>query len=153
MENSYSKVRATKAFGILNYIGEGGLEGRSFSEIQWYIVTRNGLKWDERSPVYPYAPGLRTHPEQTARKYRGYYCTNLMGGPHYHQGLLNTYCVKLPNGRWILTEQIWTRENLCVKHRDPRSNTKTWRFNDALKRGKFEMWRDERGDPGRGWKV
>ena len=144
-------VRDTKRFKILDFICEAGGEGRSFSEIQAFVVQMNGLDWEERSPLYPYAPGLRTHPGQSARKHRGYYCTNLLGGMHYHQGLLHTYCVKLPDGRWMLTETIYNRDNLCVKHRDPRSNTKTWQFNQALKRGLYEQWRDEQGHKERPW--
>ena len=149
MENSYSKVRNTKAFKILDHIGASPFTGRSFSEIQEFIVTLNGLDWNERATLYPWAPGLRTHAKQSARKYRGYYCTILLGGMHYHQGLLHTYCVKLPNGRWMLTEDIYGRNNLNYQHGDPRSNTKTYDFNVALRRGRWEKWRDDRGDKAR----
>jgi hypothetical protein len=146
MENSYSKVRETKAFKILEFIELAGEYGRSFSEIQEFIVTLNGRDWNEIKLGPDWKP---EHERRNVRINRGYYCTILVGGMHYHQGLLHTYCVKLPNGRWTLTEEIWTRENLNYQHGDPRSNTKTWQFNEDLKRGRWERWRDNHGHPSR----
>lgn len=144
-------LHETKAFSILHFIGQGGRYGRKFTEIQEFIVRHNGLDWDARSPNFPWAPSLRDYDKQTRRRYRGYYCTILLGGMHYHQGLLWTYCVKLPNGRWILTEDIYSRTNLNYQHGDERANTLTWQFNETLKRGIQEEWRDARGDSDRPW--
>jgi hypothetical protein len=33
------------------------------------------------------------------RDLRGYWCTNLLGGEYYHQGILRFFCVK-QNGLW-----------------------------------------------------
>lgn len=43
----------------------------------------------------------RTHGKGTFnRELRGYWCTNLLGGPFYHAGLLNLFCDKGEDGFW-----------------------------------------------------
>ena len=45
-----------------------------------------------------------THPDRPfTRALRGYWCTNLLGGMHYHGGLLNVHCIKSSDdGKWRL---------------------------------------------------
>ena len=38
--------------------------------------------------------------EPFTRQYRGYWCTNLLGGAHYHAGLLRFFCEKGADGLW-----------------------------------------------------
>jgi hypothetical protein len=150
METSYEKVRKTKAFKILEFI-EDAKHGRTFSEIQEFIVTLNGRDWNDMTRCAWNSLEESFRVPVNRRRYRGYYCTILLGGMHYHQGLLHTYCVKMPDGKWILSEDIWTRTNLFYGHDDTRSDTKTWRFNLQLHRGRQEEWRDRRGDSARPW--
>jgi len=42
-----------------------------------------------------------SHPKGTfTRQVRGYWCTNLLGGMHYHAGILRFFCTKGSDGLW-----------------------------------------------------
>jgi hypothetical protein len=42
-----------------------------------------------------------THPTRPfTRDLRGYWCTNLLGGMHYHPGILRFFCTKGADGLW-----------------------------------------------------
>jgi len=71
--------KLNKSATILDIIS--GSSGMRFTDIQralWYM----------------------SHRENFTREERGYWCTALVGGAHYHGGLLNTYCVKGSDGLW-----------------------------------------------------
>jgi hypothetical protein len=90
----------TKSDQVIKYIRDAGIAGRSFTEIQRFIVeTLNGKNFDERSTsVYGLAAG-----ETPRRRYRGYWCNRLLGGMYYGPGLLKTEgCTKNAIGRWIV---------------------------------------------------
>ena len=106
----------TKTYELMHFIKRAGARGCTFSEIQRFIVEGNGLDYDARN-----CRGRRIR--------RGYWCTQLLGGPHYHQGLLYTYCVKLPNGNWIMTEPMAAQFPL-------NKPTETWKYNQMVKTGK-----------------
>ena len=123
------KLQDTDRFKVLQFIGEAGDAGRTFSEIQKFIVVElRGLNWDDtddwyfrdRDPQHRISRPVR-------RRWRGYWCDNLLGSmyPYGHQGLLKTYCQK-HFGKWILTEDINSRDNLSTGYEDKRAKTKTW---------------------------
>jgi hypothetical protein len=61
--------------------------GMRFSDIQkalWHMT---------------YPPGTRPW-EARGDSCRGYWCTNLLGGMHYHAGLLRFFCTKGADGLW-----------------------------------------------------
>lgn len=91
----------TKSEQILRFI-EASPDGRKFTEIQKFIVELNGHDWDtmERSPAYVDDPK-----PVWKRRWRGYYCTRLLGGPFYGDGLLHRFCKK-KKGRWVLVKKI-----------------------------------------------
>lgn len=68
---------------ILELIGASGTAGMRFTDIQAAL----------------WAMG---HAEPYTRDQRGYWCTNLLGGPFYHGGLLKVHCSKGTDGRWRL---------------------------------------------------
>lgn len=42
-----------------------------------------------------------THPKGSfTREFRGYWCTNLLGGGFYHAGILRFFATKGPDGLW-----------------------------------------------------
>lgn len=41
-----------------------------------------------------------THSTPFTREVRGYWCTNLLGGPFYHAGLLRFFCDRGKDGLW-----------------------------------------------------
>jgi hypothetical protein len=57
---------------IATFIANAGRKGRKFTEIQRFICEKNGLDFDERRKVSWDTTKIR-------RRYRGYYCTNLLG--------------------------------------------------------------------------
>jgi hypothetical protein len=95
----------TKKFKVLEAIGRSP-NGLRFSEIQRVAVELAGHDFDEfrvedafvrydsekRESVF----GLRTR-----RRWRGFWCTNLVYSGAPGGGILNQYCEKV-NGRWVL---------------------------------------------------
>lgn len=86
-----------KSERVIEFIKAAGGAGRSFSEIQRFVVeTLNGLNYDERAQPSSWAPAA-TPP----RRYRGYWCNHLLGGMWTGPGLLRARgCKKNARGRW-----------------------------------------------------
>jgi hypothetical protein len=87
---------------ILDALAAAGDTGMTFTELQ--------------RKVYALAhPG--GHPLPQAK--RGWWCTQFLGGPFYHAGLLHVYAVKGPDGRWRRNDvphdgRPWTRTNRAL---------------------------------------
>ena len=93
----------TKKFKVLEAIGRSPT-GLSFTEIQRVACELNGHDFDERCTrreFVRYDPVARRSifAERTARRWRGFWCTNLV---YAGKGILPEHCVKV-NGRWMLT--------------------------------------------------
>jgi hypothetical protein len=88
----------TKARQHLEFIGTG----KTFSEIQRFIVELNGFNYDEKRLESVWT---RKGVEQRfLRRYRGYYCTVLYGG--WNQvGFFFTYCDKVGK-LWALKPEV-----------------------------------------------
>ena len=82
---------------VYSFITKGGLEGRTFGEIQRFVVEKNGRDYDDRVAFESWDKnGIKmiTYP----RKNRGYWCTNLCGlhGNFQHrEGILELCSVKV----------------------------------------------------------
>ena len=81
----------SKSVRILDMIADSGCRGMRFTDIQRTL-------WEMSHPDRPFT-----------RAVRGYWCTNLLGGRYYHNGLLHTFAVKGTDGLW--------RRN-CISHRE-----------------------------------
>jgi len=72
--------------------------GLKFSEIQRFVVEGNGLDYDEKVKGYVWTnTGMK---ETMVRRYRGYWCTNLIASPgpyNDRKGILHTMCDKVGN--------------------------------------------------------
>jgi len=98
------------------------------------VVELNGLNWDEKDDwFFKNLPPEHRIDRPVRRRYRGYWTDRLLGGPFSSggKGLLHTFCVKMPNGKWVLTEDL---NKVSLK---PANNeTKTYLYNkqrrDAL---------------------
>jgi hypothetical protein len=71
--------KQSKSVRILDLIAK--CDGMRFTEIQRALWKMSNLR--------PFT-----------RELRGYWCTNLCGGMHYHAGLLNFFCDKGKDGLW-----------------------------------------------------
>jgi hypothetical protein len=92
--------KMTKTERVLREIKKN--KGMRFTDIQKFVVTTNGLNWDERCG--------RTG----KRKYRGYWCDWLLGGMHSNggDGILHSFCRKGADGKWRVVKKIcspWRR--------------------------------------------
>jgi hypothetical protein len=90
----------SKTERVLSYIADAGEGGRSFSEIQRFIVeTLHGLDYDQRE-VRPSHWTKGTCPHYGSRRlYRGFWCNYLLrshgaSGRSDREGLLATHCLK-----------------------------------------------------------
>lgn len=105
----------TKKQAVLGFIAESPT-GRSFGEIQRFIVQLNGLNYDEFELVrdYNHFP-TQVHSGRTIeyvgpwkmnrrRRYRGYWCTNLVGSHYGREGILPAHCNKV-NGRYFIKDK------------------------------------------------
>lgn len=99
--------RESKSVRILDLIEASGDAGMRFTDIQsalWHM----------------------THLRPFTRELRGYWCTNLYGGPFYHPGLLNFYCEKNGAGCWVRKRGIphgghpWTNMRYTKRNADGR---------------------------------
>lgn len=81
-----SKPAGSKSARLLAHISRhpGGL---TFTQIQRFV-------WEMNHPGRPFT-----------RSQRGYWCTNLLGGFYYHDGILRTFCTKGEDGRWRRNEK------------------------------------------------
>lgn len=97
----------TKTERVLRFIGRAKDKGRSFTEIQRYIVEDlNGKDFDEPPKTYPWHKDIpRTNRK---RRYRGYWCDRLLGGLYSNggEGLLHSYCKKNDAGKWVLCANL-----------------------------------------------
>ena len=116
LDIGHNKKMDTKAWKVLEFIGEAGEEGRSLTEIQKFIFidlngrseeefyekSRGGYQINDVGGQYwdPHMPG--------PRRTRGYWTTALYytGG-----GLLNNYCEKNENDKWVLRRYPERNEN------------------------------------------
>lgn len=90
---------------VLRFIGAGCDKGRSFGEIQRFIVEGNGLNYDEFEKT--------SWSGHWRRRYRGYWCVNLCGSMYTGPGILQTYCYKNGMGRYVLREAVRRHARLC----------------------------------------
>jgi hypothetical protein len=96
----------TKAERVLRFIKENPT-GRTFTQIQEFVVTMNGLDWNERvtHTWEDFRGNHRIQRTETRRKWRGYWCDYLLSswtGP----GLLKTFCARTNAGRYIVIKPI-----------------------------------------------
>lgn len=85
--------KLSKSVRILDILEARGAQGMTFTDIQaeLWIMSHPG-KGEEFDCDLDYTG--------KARRLRGYWCTNLLGGMHYHAGLLRFYADKGPDGLW-----------------------------------------------------
>lgn len=87
---------------VLAFIRCGGINGRTFGEIQRFICEMNGLDYDERVNEMNWGKNTPV----SKRKYRGYWCTNLCGTGGYwnapREGILSKYCEKIGKKYYIM---------------------------------------------------
>ena len=97
----------TKKDKVIAFIKEGGKVGRRFGEIQRFIVEDlHGYDYDEMSIKYDW----KSNSYKPARKYRGYWCTYLLGPSRYYGiklgfGILPNRCSKV-NRRWVHNDYV-----------------------------------------------
>ncbi len=77
----------SKSVRVLDLLALAGSKGMRFSEIQQAL-------WE-----MTYEPEDRPWVARSS-SCRGYWCTNLCGGPFYHRGLLNFFATRGADGRW-----------------------------------------------------
>jgi hypothetical protein len=87
---------------VYAFITKAGLQGRTFGEIQRFVVEKNGLDYNQTTIDYRRSRRKSTPAAYTAyiaRKYRGYWCVNLLGvgGVCYPRriGILELGCIKV----------------------------------------------------------
>lgn len=113
---------------VLDFI-QRSWNGRTFSEIQQYIVEDiHDYDWDLMVPSWKWNEKESKTEPCLKRKWRGYWCDRLLGGMHTHQGLLWTYCIKRPDGRWIVTEKCYL-STISVRN----NKTLTLAYNDFVR--------------------
>ncbi len=107
--------KPTKKQMILGFIAESS-NGRTFGEIQRYIVELNGLNYDQFELVrdYNHFPTRVSRGQSIEyvgpwkmvrrRRYRGYWCTNLVGSHYGREGILAANCNKI-NGRYLIKDR------------------------------------------------
>jgi hypothetical protein len=78
-----AKHKVSKTVRILDILEQAGQIGMRFSDIQEEL-------W---RMTYGDQPVTDT--------FRGYWCTNLLGGPYYHRGILHFFAVKSSSGLWV----------------------------------------------------
>lgn len=95
---------------VVEYIRCKGHHGATFSDIQRFICNLNGLDFNEKKMAPVWNPTRQTIQDRLVRRYRGYWCTNLCGlsSPYSPKrvGILEKYCVKKPNGHYVLKTNI-----------------------------------------------
>jgi len=93
----------TVTWKVLEFIKSKGKEGASLKEIQLFIWVETGHDEDD---FYTKVRG------ENQRKTRGHWNTQLLGGMHYHEGILHKYCEKNDKGKWVLVKMPKKDENL-----------------------------------------
>ena len=96
----------TKAQRVLEYIASEP-DGMSLKQIQTFILKMNGTqKWMDKGYL---ALNPKTGEIERTHKGRGYWCDFLYGTNAYRWsqvGFLSTHCVRMPSGKWKVTEPI-----------------------------------------------
>jgi len=84
---------------VIDFIKSGKTLGKTFGEIQRFVVEDlHGYNYDDMNIKYDY---WKYNSYKPARKYRGYWCVNLLGAKwRTTPGILPSYCSKI-NKRWI----------------------------------------------------
>lgn len=84
---------------VYSFITKAGLEGRTFGEIQRFVVEKNGRDYDSFAPTSSYVDKTGKSRQIWKRTNRGYWCTNLLGCNYgYHGrrvGILESATVKV----------------------------------------------------------
>jgi stress response protein SCP2 len=102
--------RVTKKMVVLGFIAEA-TNGRTFSEIQRFVVELNGKNYDEMEDKLAWdAVNNCTKVIGKVRRYRGYWSTNLTGYGG-SGGMLGKHCVKI-KGRYYIKFYSAERPNL-----------------------------------------
>lgn len=110
--------KVTKKMMVLGFIADSP-NGRSFGDIQRFICELNGKNYDE----FEYDKDWRHQPTPVdvvdgeysfkrvgpwkmfrRRKYRGYWCTNLVGSHYGPTGILTLNCKKV-DGRYFIKDK------------------------------------------------
>lgn len=96
--------KTEKAKRVLAFIAAEP-NGRTLKEIQSFILVMNGIqKWLDRGYL---RFNSQTFKYERTTKGRGYWTDYLYGTSYWgNHGFLHTHCVKLPTGRWKVTEPI-----------------------------------------------
>jgi len=83
---------------VYSFITKAGLEGRTFGEIQRFVVEKNGRDYDQKVQVNKWDT---ENPPRFLRKERGYWCVNLCGTGdiygHGRTGILELATVRVGN--------------------------------------------------------
>lgn len=91
-------IKGIKTAQVLSFIGNSGKDGRTFSEIQRFVVEMNGLNYDEKNVDY-YYPTPTGPAARYVRRYRGYWTAALCGTNGFYSkpriGILKKYCEKV----------------------------------------------------------
>lgn len=95
-----------KRNAVLEYIRSKGEDGARFTDIQRFVVEMNGKNYDERESRWDPVNKVVVEDAGTRRRYRGYWCVNLLGTAFTPSGILPKYCSKLSNGRYVLKEGV-----------------------------------------------
>jgi len=81
---------------VYSFITKAGLEGKTFGEIQRFVVEKNGRDYDEMTHVNKWD---KENPPKFMRKNRGYWNTNLCGLSdmygHGRTGILEICSIKV----------------------------------------------------------
>ncbi|NJO89546.1 MAG: hypothetical protein HC831_11800 [Chloroflexia bacterium] len=98
------KHKDTKAVKVLEYIGEAGEEGKTFTEIQYFIWTEIRGKspaefWEKEKNPY-YSMGQRKSRGTWTSSFYNYEGSRWDKPPAIKRGLLSYYCEKTPEGKW-----------------------------------------------------
>jgi len=113
----YGNKPNTKAWKLLKFIGSKGEEGAKLKEIQEYIYFEInkapfGKDWFyEKDPTWNFKDK-----EIFLRRSRGYWNSQLYG-TYRQAGLLNKYCHKNKNRKWVLTRMPKPGENIYEDHK------------------------------------
>jgi len=91
----------TKRQRIIDFVKEGGVEGRTFSECQEFICKVNGRDWN----LFRQEKNWNTDEMVFRRVNRGYYCTGLRG---WNRPILDgTVIIKDSfTGRWVHSDNL-----------------------------------------------
>lgn len=93
----------TKSEQIIEFV-KASPSGRTFTEIQRFIVELKGYDYDEKTLINSWAVRNKGAKPKYARRWRGYWCTYLLGGGIgncYGPGLLRLNGCKKVGKAWV----------------------------------------------------